>query len=155
MNNNYNGKPRKSNEEYAKIKAAQIAQQTKNLEVINDACEYLEHAISDSTVHKVSMKDILGYLNGEKKYSADETKPISQYNYMLIELANARMNKYISEDRNNIRVLYIQERMKTSFKRELHDQVKKMLETYKILFKWEDTTGKDYTTVMEEKKDNG
>lgn len=144
-------KPRKTEEEYAVIKAAQIAQQNKNLDVIFDSCAYLEKAISDSSIRRINMKDVLNYLNNEKNYTAEDTKPVSQYNYMLIELANARRNTYITDDRMNIRVLYIHERLKTSFKRELHERIESLLKTYPTLLKWEDTTGANYKTVMDEK----
>ena len=158
--NNYNGKnkstkPRMTDEEYAARKAQLLEKQTKSLEVINAACEFLEKAIADPAVRHVSMKDVLGYLNGDKKYTADETKAISKINDVLIELANARMNHYIADDRNNIRVLYVHERMKTSFKKELHDRIDQLLNDYPVLLKWSDTTGENYKTVMEEKKDNG
>lgn len=162
MNNNYNGKnknysskPRMTDEEYAARKAQLLEKQTKSLDVINDACAFLEKAIADPAIHRVSMKDVLGYLNGEKNYTADETKSISKINDVLIELANARMNRYIADDRNNIRVLYVHERMKTSFKKELHDRIDQLLKDYPVLLKWSDTTGENYKTVMEEKKDNG
>jgi len=144
-----------TDEEYAAHKAQLLEKQTKSLDVINDACAFLEKAIANTAIHRVSMKDVLGYLNGEKKYTADETKAISKINDVLIELANARMNRYIADDRNNIRVLYVHERMKTSFKKELHERIDQLLKDYPVLLKWSDTTGENYKTVMEEKKDNG
>ena len=74
MNNNYNGKPRMSNEEYAKIKAEKLAFQTKSVEIIEATCDFLEKKISDANVHKIAMRDLLAYLNGEKGYTADETR---------------------------------------------------------------------------------
>ena len=144
-----------TDEEYAAHKAQLIEKQTKSLDIINDTCTFLEKAIADTNVHRVSMKDVLAYLNGEKNYTADETKAISKTNDILIELANARMNRYIADDRNNIRVLYVHERMKTSFKKELHDRIDQLLKDHPVLLKWSDTTGENYKTVMEEKKDNG
>lgn len=154
-NKNFNNKPRMTDEEYAAHKAQLIEKQTKSLDIINDTCTFLEKAIADTNVHRVSMKDVLAYLNGEKNYTANETKAISKTNDILIELANARMNRYIADDRNNIRVLYVHERMKTSFKKELHDRIDQLLKDHPVLLKWSDTTGENYKTVMEEKKDNG
>lgn len=152
MNNNYNGKPRMSNEEYAKIKAEKLAFQTKSVEVIEATCDFLEKKISDASVHKIAMRDLLAYLNGEKGYTADETRSVSRLNDIIIDIANGRMNKYISDDRMNIRVLYFHERMKTTFKKELHERIENMMKNYPALLKWVDTNGEGYKTVMEEKK---
>ena len=80
------------------------------------------------------MKEVLSYLNNDKGYSVDDTKVVSQMNYIMMDLANARKNKNVSGDRLNIRVMYIQERFKTSFKKELHDRIVKIIETYNTLF---------------------
>lgn len=156
-NNNGSKKPfnkgnnpnRKSKEEYEAMKAEQIARQTKNLDVIEAMCAYLNDWLqSEKTSNRIGMKDILAHLNGEKGFTADETKVVSQYSYLLLELANAVNNKYISGDRTNIRIMYIEERFKTSFKKELHERVVGIVDTYSALFHWtEEATGENYTAL--------
>ena len=58
-NKNFNNKPRMTDEEYAAHKAQLIEKQTKSLDIINDTCTFLEKAIADTNVHRVSMKDVL------------------------------------------------------------------------------------------------
>ena len=114
-NGKKNGGNRRSKEEYEARKAAQLEQQGKNLDVIEDIAKYLDTWLKgEKSANRITMKDILTMLNDEKGYSVDETKAVSQYSYMLMELANARNNKYVSADRINIRIMYIEERMKTS-----------------------------------------
>lgn len=131
---------RRSKEEYEAIKAAQLAQQGKNLDVIDSIAAYLDNWLNteDKKSNRVTMKEILTELNDVKGFSADDTKAVSQYSYLLMELANACNNKYVSGDRINIRIMYIEERMKTSFKKELHDHAIAIVDKYTALFHWDD-----------------
>ena len=144
-----NGMNRRSKEEYEAHKAAQIAQQTKNLEVVDDIANFLnEWLMSDKKSTRVTMKEILNHLNNTKGYSETDTKAVSQYSYMLMELANAVNSKYVSGDRINIRIMYIEERMKTSFKKELHDRAIGIVDSYPELFCWDDTANADNYNVL-------
>ena len=159
FNNTNNGKKnggnRRNKEEYEARKAAQLEQQNKNLDVIADIAKYLnEWLMDEKKSNRITMKDILTMLNDEKGYSVDETKAVSQYSYMLMELANARNNKYISGDRINIRIMYIEERLKTSFKRELHDRAIGIVDTYTELFYWDDQANAESYNVLGDNEEN-
>ena len=149
-NNTPNGN-RRTKEEYEAIKATQLAQQGKNLDVIEDIAAFLDQwLLSEKKSNRITMKEILNELNNVKGYSADDTKAVSQYSYLLMELANARNNKYVSGDRINIRIMYIEERMKTSFKKELHDRAIDIVDKYKTLFFWDDQSNAEEYQVLGE-----
>lgn len=156
-NGKKNGGNRRSKEEYEARKAAQLEQQGKNLDVIEDIAKYLDNWLrGEKPTNRITMKDILTMLNDEKGYSVDDTKAVSQYSYMLMELANARNNKYVSGDRINIRIMYIEERMKTSFKRELHDRAIGIVDTYTTLFYWDDqANAESYNVLGDNEETNG
>ena len=147
---NTNGN-RRTKEEYEAIKAAQLALQGKNLDVIESIAEFLDQWLqSEKKSNRITMKEILNELNNVKGYSVDDTKAVSQYSYLLMELANARNNKYVSGDRINIRIMYIEERMKTSFKKELHDRAINIVEKYNTLFFWDaQSNAEDYKVLGE------
>lgn len=147
-NNNGN---RRTKEEYEAIKAAQLEQQGKNLDVIGDIAAFLDNwLLSEKKSNRITMKEILNELNNVKGYSADDTKAVSQYSYLLMELANARNNKYVSGDRINIRIMYIEERLKTSFKRELHDRAIDIVDKYTTLFYWDEQANAEGYQVLGE-----
>lgn len=152
-NNNKGGFNKKSKEEYEARKAEQIARQTKNLDVIEEICAYLNDWLGceKTSDHRISMKEILDHLNNKKGFTADETKAVSQYSYLLMELANAQDNKYISGDRTNIRIMYIEERFKTSFKKELHERAVGIVDKYTILFAWDEKANADNYNVLGDK----
>lgn len=155
-NNNYHhnnfGTHRKSKEEYEAEKAKQIALQSVSLNIIDDSAKFMNDFLKNGTGYKITMREILSYLNDTCGYDIDQTKVISQFNYLMMDLANARKNTHISGDRLNIRVLYIEERMKTSFKKELHDRAREIVKKYDTLFHWNDeSTGDNYTTLPERK----
>lgn len=145
--NNKGGFNKKSKEEYEAQKAEQIARQTKNLDVIEEICSYLDEMLKNGTTH-TTMKEVLNHLNNEKGFTADETKSVSQYSYLLMELANARGNKYISGDRTNIRIMYIEERFKTSFKKELHERAIGIVDKFTTLFAWDEKANADNYNVL-------
>lgn len=148
--NNTNGN-RRTKEEYEAIKAAQLALQCKNLDVIESIAEFLDQWLqSEKKSNRITMKEILNELNNVKGYSADDTKAVSQYSYLLMELANARNNKYVSGDRINIRIMYIEERMKTSFKKELHDRAIDIVDKYNTLFFWDEQSNAEEYQVLGE-----
>ena len=147
---NTNGN-RRTKEEYEAIKAAQLALQGKNLDVIESIAEFLDQWLqSEKKSNRITMKEILNELNNVKGYSADDTKAVSQYSYLLMELANARNNKYVSGDRINIRIMYIEERMKTSFKKELHDRAIDIVDKYNTLFFWDEQSNAEEYQVLGE-----
>lgn len=149
-NNTPNGN-RRTKEEYEAIKATQLAQQGKNLDVIEDIAAFLDQwLLSEKKSNRITMKEILNELNNVKGYSADDTKAVSQYSYLLMELANARNNKYVSGDRINIRIMYIEERMKTSFKKELHDRAIDIVDKYNTLFFWDEQSNAEEYQVLGE-----
>ena len=148
--NNTNGN-RRTKEEYEAIKATQLALQGKNLDVIESIAEFLDQwLLSEKKSNRITMKEILNELNNVKGYSADDTKAVSQYSYLLMELANARNNKYVSGDRINIRIMYIEERMKTSFKKELHDRAIDIVDKYNTLFFWDEQSNAEEYQVLGE-----
>ena len=147
---NTNGN-RRTKEEYEAIKAAQLALQGKNLDVIESIAEFLDQWLqSEKKSNRITMKEILNELNNVKGFSADDTKAVSQYSYLLMELANARNNKYVSGDRINIRIMYIEERMKTSFKKELHDRAIDIVDKYNTLFFWDEQSNAEEYQVLGE-----
>lgn len=149
-NNTPNGN-RRTKEEYEAIKATQLALQGKNLDVIESIAEFLDQWLqSEKKSNRITMKEILNELNNVKGFSADDTKAVSQYSYLLMELANARNNKYVSGDRINIRIMYIEERMKTSFKKELHDRAIDIVDKYNTLFFWDEQSNAEEYQVLGE-----
>ena len=145
---NTNGN-RRTKEEYEAIKAAQLALQGKNLDVIESIAEFLDQWLqSEKKSNRITMKEILNELNNVKGFSADDTKAVAQYSYLLMELANARNNKYVSGDRINIRIMYIEERMKTSFKKELHDSAMDIVDKYNTLFFWDEQSNAEEYQVL-------
>ena len=150
---NTNGN-RRTKEEYEAIKAAQLAQQNKNLDVIEDIAAFLDDWLkNDNKSSRITMKEILNMLNDDKGYSVEETKAVSQYSYLLMELANARNNKYVSGDRINIRIMYIEERLKTSFKKELHDRAIYIVDKYNSLFYWDAKANAECYKVLGENEE--
>ena len=148
--NNTNGN-RRTKEEYEAIKATQLALQGKNLDVIESIAEFLNQwLLSEKKSNRITMKEILNELNNVRGFSADDTKAVSQYSYLLMELANARNNKYVSGDRINIRIMYIEERMKTSFKKELHDRAIDIVDKYNTLFFWDEQSNAEEYQVLGE-----
>ena len=149
-NNTPNGN-RRTKEEYEAIKATQLALQGKNLDVIESIAEFLDQWLqSEKKSNRITMKEILNELNNVRGFSADDTKAVSQYSYLLMELANARNNKYVSGDRINIRIMYIEERMKTSFKKELHDRAIDIVDKYNTLFFWDEQSNAEEYQVLGE-----
>lgn len=135
MENGFKSKTfhKKTKEDYEANQAAYIDRQKKNLVMIEDISSYLNDFLSTKS-YKVTMKEILSHLNNEKNHSVDETKIVSQMNYLLMDLANARKNKNIHGHRINIRIMYIEERLKTAYKQELHEIIDNIMNTHKELF---------------------
>jgi hypothetical protein len=102
-----------------------ISKQEKNLDVIEAAVSFLDGFAAREKSDKLGIADLLKHLktNG---FDQEHTKAISQINYMLVELANAQRNSYISSDRIDIRVKYIKERFITSYRRELYGRIDKL-----------------------------
>lgn len=155
--NNYNNNRENSNNtnasEYMAKKAEIIAKQRTNLEMISKVSAYLDNCVATATTDtKIAMKQIIEYLD-TCGFTKDDTKVISQYNYLLMDLANAQICNYINGNKINIRILYIQERLKSSYKKELNNDIDKLLGKYKNLFNWNESTGDDsieFTPVVEE-----
>lgn len=152
-NRNFNNRNnnRNNNQQNAK-KQEIIAKQKKNLDMIEAVAEYLNNIVATpeiatdntTTVQKITMKEILDYLVNIKGFAQDDTKAVSQFNYIMMDLANAQKSGFINGNRINIRILYIQERLKTSFKKELHPTIDKIMEDYSNLFLWnEDNKSED------------
>jgi hypothetical protein len=152
-NRNFNNRNnnRNNNQQNAK-KQEIIAKQKKNLDMIEAVAEYLNNIVAASEVaadntapaQKITMKEILDYLVNNKGFAQDDTKAVSQFNYIMMDLANAQKSGFINGNRINIRILYIQERLKTSFKKELHPTIDKIMEDYSNLFLWnEDNKSED------------
>lgn len=142
---NFNGKNNNlSKEEYLAKKKEKMERQTRNLDMIENVAEYLDNLLKNKSDSRVRVRDLIDYLQ-TKGYNTDETKDISQTNYIMVELANAQKNDRISGDRTNIRVLYLEERLKTSYMKELHERVDSIIKTYDSLFKWDTkATGEEY-----------
>ena len=144
MNERNNGKNAKGNRgnkpnkaDFAAKREEIIKKQKANLEMINDVADYLNTWVghtSETFTDKMSMKEIISYLSDVKNYPTESTKVISQYNYLLMDLANAQHSKYIDGNRIAIRVIYIDERLKTTFRKELHSDIDDMFEKYSNLF---------------------
>ena len=104
-----------------------------DLKVLEDISAFLDNFLKTSTFYRVNMKEILTHLS-DNGYNAEDTKAVSQLNYLLMDLTNARKNRNIDEHRLDIRVIYIKERFQTYFKSEFHEQIDKMFATYNTLF---------------------
>ena len=142
-NRNFNNRNnnRNINQQNAK-KQEIIEKQKKNLDMIEAVAEYLNNIIAapktdeNNSAQKITMKEILNYLVNDKGFAQDDTKAVSQFNYIMMDLANAQKSGFINGNRINIRILYIQERLKTSFKKELHPVIDNIMENYSNLFLW-------------------
>jgi hypothetical protein len=134
-NNNRNNTPKTYDSQEDRIKDL-INKQTKNLDVLDKVIEFLDEFV-DSDKDKVSMAELLNYLN-DNNCNAENTKAIAQFNYMLLELANAQHNDYIKADRVNIRVQYIKERFITTYRRELYDRIDNMFVDHSLFRSKED-----------------
>ena len=153
-NRNFNNRNnnRNNNQQYNK-KQEIIAKQNANLDMIEAVAEYLDNAIANtdisntSNIQKITMKEILNYLVNDKGFAQDDTKTVSQFNYIMMDLANAQRSGYVSGDRINIRILYIQERLKTSFKKELHNRIDNIMESYRHLFQWNDDNKSENSSI--------
>lgn len=137
MANDYNTKRknfnRKSKEELEADQEVYLARQRQNLKVLEDISAFLDNFLKTSTFYRVNMKEILTHLS-DNGYNAEDTKAVSQLNYLLMDLTNARKNRNIDEHRLDIRVVYIKERFQTYFKSEFHERIDKMFATYNTLF---------------------
>ena len=153
-NRNFNNRNnnRNNNQQYNK-KQEIIAKQNANLDMIEAVAEYLDNDIANtdisntSNIQKITMKEILNYLVNDKGFAQDDTKTVSQFNYIMMDLANAQRSGYVSGDRINIRILYIQERLKTSFKKELHNRIDNIMESYRHLFQWNDDNKSENSSI--------
>lgn len=156
--NNYNNNNNSNNNssEYMAKKAEIIAKQRTNLGMIDKVSAYLDKCVVEATADtKIAMKQIIEYLD-TCGFTKEDTKVISQYNYLLMDLANAQICNYINGNKINIRILYIQERLKSSYKKELNNDIDKLLGKYKNLFKWNESTGDDsieFTPITQEEEE--
>lgn len=156
--NNYNNNNNSNNNssEYMVKKAEIIAKQRTNLGMIDKVSAYLDKCVVEATTDtKIAMKQIIEYLD-TCGFTKEDTKVISQYNYLLMDLANAQICNYINGNKINIRILYIQERLKSSYKKELNNDIDKLLGKYKNLFKWNESTGDDsieFTPITQEEEE--
>jgi len=126
---NNNDRPRRNtgNENNDRANRIQelISKQEKNLDVIEAAVSFLDGFAAREKSDKLGIADLLKHLKSNG-FDQEHTKAISQINYMLVELANAQRNSYISSDRIDIRVKYIKERFITSYRRELYGRIDKL-----------------------------
>lgn len=133
-----------------KEKQEKIQQQVKNLQIIADTAAYLDTLLKNGLDTNIKMKEILDYLNTKRGYNSEETKVISQFNYIMMDLCNAQRNPRINGNRINIRVLYLQERLTSSYKKELHESINEIIKTYDHLFHWdEESNGEGYKLNLE------
>lgn len=150
---NNNRRPYLSPEERAKReeeKRLMLEQQAKNLQIIADTAAYLDDLLRRGVDKNIKMKEILDYLSEERGYTPEETKVVSQFNYIMMDLANAQKNPKINGNRTNIRVLYLQERLTSSYKKELHESVNEIIKSYDMLFHWdEESNGEGYKLDLE------
>ena len=149
-NGNFN-RNNKNNPQNAK-KQEILKQQNRNLDMIESVAEYLDNLVatnvSEEGNQRITMKEILNYLTTDKGFAQDETKSVSQINYTMMDLANAQRSGYINGNRINIRILYIQERMKTSFRRELYNRIDKIMESYYHLFHWNEDNDNESIEIV-------
>ena len=133
---NFN-KRRNNNHPQDADKAARIAdlieKQTKNLNMIEASVKFLDEFIKNGQENKISMKEVIDNLSNNG-FTQDETKIISQFNYLLIDLANAQKSSFISSEPNRIgiRVEYIHERFRTSYRKELYSIIDEMMSKYDL-----------------------
>ena len=150
-NGNFN-RNNKNNPQNAK-KQEIFKQQNRNLDMIESVAEYLDNLVATNVSEgegnqRITMKEILNYLTTDKGFAQDETKAVSQINYTMMDLANAQRSGYINGNRINIRILYIQERMKTSFRRELYNRIDKIMESYYHLFHWNEDNDNESIEIV-------
>lgn len=118
INNKYTKRQPSKKEVKAQIKEEKNALILRNLAIIEAICKYLDENITSAEYageyRKATTIDILNML-AVKGYNAESTKPIMQHNYILIDLGNAQINKFVTGYKINIRVEYAIERLLTSF----------------------------------------
>lgn len=156
-NNNFQ---KKNNDEYAAKKAEIIAKQSKSLDVIEAVVNYIDSkfygglAEGEERTTKLKMSDIITVIKEQHPDFDDVTiKSASQLNYIILELAMARMNKYINTpdqtSRINIRVLYAVERLSTVFKKELSERINNIINSSEIFAMIESEAGEIEETDAE------
>lgn len=109
--------------------------QKQSLKIIAETASFLDNSLKNEAEYKVSMRDIINNLikNG---YAVNDAKALTQHNYLLLDLAKARRNRYISIESINLRIAYIQDRLKSMFRIELHNQILDLIKTNNTLFAW-------------------
>ena len=109
-----------------------IIKQTKSLEVITFASEFLNMYYADENrTNRFTIEELKDYLV-RAGFTYDDFKFVNQILYLIVDLANARRYKHISPMRIAIRCLYIKERMETMFKHELHESIANMISEYSL-----------------------
>ena len=123
-----------------------LERQNTELEVINEVMCYLNDCV-DKNNNKVTVKDILSMLESAG-YSRDDiaVKSIGQYNYILLDLAKEVMNKYIDDDRVELRSRYIKERLLSAFNKHYHEYILNLFNFY---------TSLSNTHVLEDEMNDG
>lgn len=111
-----------------------------NLDVISKTADYidtvLDAAKESKKLIKVSIADITSHLE-TIGYSKDQTKYVVQFIYIMMDLANAQINKFIRKDRVDIRITYLKERLETSFYL-FEEEVNRIINSYKLFVSKED-----------------
>lgn len=105
-----------------------------NLDVISKTADYidtvLDAAKESKKLIKVSVGDITSHLDSIG-YNKDQTKYVVQFIYIMMDLANAQINKFIRKDRIEIRITYLKERLETSFYL-FEDEVNRIINSHKL-----------------------
>lgn len=116
-----------------RARTEQVARQTKVLDIIVDVMDLLSEYLEGSS-YTLSMKDVSAHLNDSGKHDVIDLRTASQYNYILIDLAKSHKNKFIAEDKVELRCLYAQDRLRMFFKPELHSKVMDAIKKHPALF---------------------
>lgn len=108
--------------------------QVTELEIIDAASYFLDEYVNNGhRENKFNINEIKDYLVSAG-YEFDQFKFVNQILYLLIDLANARRNKFIDDTRIAIRWLYIKERLDTMFMPSLHYRILEMMSSYTNLY---------------------
>lgn len=163
-NNNYHkGGPRKlepyhNSKEVGKANANTKRQeihqrQVTELEIIDAASYFLnEYVNNEHRDNKFNVNEVKDYLVSAG-YEFDQFKFVNQILYLLIDLANARRNKFIDDTRIAIRWLYIKERLDTMFMPSLHYKVWEIMSSYTNLYgNHEDESSNESSDSIDEKE---
>jgi len=125
-------------EERKKRNEERAAKQRRDLDSIIAICSYLNDDISSDREEgaRVSYKvnDIIDKASKRSNIDADNFKFVSQYSYIIADLAGAHFDTRVTVDQLAIKIRYIADRLYLGFMRSFHDEIGQLLTSNIFLF---------------------